>query len=116
MLGLRPEAIGTRAEAVADALRSHAPDVTIRIEDGQSEVGGGALPLQALPTRILTLRPARGSATDLEARLRGGAPPVLVRIQEDRILLDLRTIADSEEPVLLQALRSALTQRSGGSP
>jgi L-seryl-tRNA(Ser) seleniumtransferase len=116
MLGLTAGAIGARAEALAEALRSAAPDVSIRIEDERSEVGGGALPLQALPTRVLALRPARGSATDLEARLRGGAPPVLVRIQEDRILLDLRTIADSEEPVLLQALRSALTQRSGGSP
>ena len=116
MLGLTAEAIGTRAEALASALRAAAPDVSIRIEDERSEVGGGALPLQALPTRVLALRPARGSATDLEARLRRGSPPVLVRIQEDRILLDLRTIADSEEPALLQALRLALSQRPGGSP
>lgn len=116
MLGLTPEAIGARADALAEALRSAVPDVSIRIEDERSEVGGGALPLQALPTRVLALRPARGSATDLEARLRRGSPPVLVRIQEDRILLDLRTIADAEEPALLQALRAALSQRSGGSP
>jgi L-seryl-tRNA(Ser) seleniumtransferase len=116
MLGLSAESIGARADALAEALRSAAPDVSIRIEDERSEVGGGALPLQALPTRVLALRPARGSAMELEARLRRGSPPVLVRIQEDRILLDLRTIADSEEPALLQALRAALSQRSGGSP
>jgi L-seryl-tRNA(Ser) seleniumtransferase len=116
MLGLSAEAIGARAHALAEALRSAAPDVSIHIEDERSEVGGGALPLQALPTRVLALRPARGSAMELEARLRRGSPPVLVRIQEDRILLDLRTIADSEEPALLQALRAALSPRSGGSP
>jgi len=115
MLGLTADAIGTRAEALADALRSDTPDLTIRIEDGRSEVGGGALPLQSLPTRVVALRPARGSATDLEARLRRGSPPVLVRIQEDRVLLDLRTIAESEEPALLHALRSALSQGPGES-
>ena len=115
MLGLTADAIGIRAEALADAFRSAAPDVTLSIEDERSEVGGGALPLQALPTRVLALRPARESATDLEARLRRGSPPVLVRIKEDRILLDLRTIAESEEPALLRALRAALSRRPGGS-
>ncbi|MGH7534714.1 MAG: aminotransferase class V-fold PLP-dependent enzyme, partial [Gemmatimonadales bacterium] len=116
MLGLTAEAIGARAEALAGALRSAAPDLILSIEDERSEVGGGALPLQALPTRVLALRAARESATDLEARLRRGSPPVLVRIKEDRILLDLRTIADSEEPALLRALRAALSRRPGGSP
>jgi len=115
MLGLTADAIGTRAEALAGALRSAAPDLILSIEDERSEVGGGALPLQALPTRVLALRAARESATDLEARLRRGSPPVLVRIKEDRILLDLRTIPDSEEPALLRALRAALSRRPGGS-
>jgi L-seryl-tRNA(Ser) seleniumtransferase len=116
MLGLSAEAIGARAEALARALRSAAPDWLISIEDERSEVGGGALPLQALPTRVLALRGAGQSATDLEARLRRGSPPVLVRIKEDRILLDLRTIAESEEPALLRALRAALSRPPGGSP
>jgi L-seryl-tRNA(Ser) seleniumtransferase len=116
MLGLSAEAIGARAEALARALRSAAPDWLISIEDERSEVGGGALPLQALPTRVLALRGARERATDLEARLRRGSPPVLVRIKEDRILLDLRTIAESEEPALVQALRAALARLPEGSP
>ncbi|MBI2164662.1 MAG: L-seryl-tRNA(Sec) selenium transferase, partial [candidate division NC10 bacterium] len=65
------------------------------------------------PTRVLALRPGRERATDVEARLRGGSPPVLVRIKEDRLLLDLRTVATSEEAALLQALRAALTPRTG---
>jgi L-seryl-tRNA(Ser) seleniumtransferase len=108
MLGLSASMIGARAEALAGALRSTLPDVAITVEDETSEVGGGALPLQVIPTRVLALRPPRGSATDLEGRLRRASPPVLVRIKEDRILLDLRTVAESEEATLLHALREAL--------
>jgi len=114
MLGLTAAAIGERAERVASALRSAAPDVAIAIEEETSEVGGGALPLQAIPTRVLALRPSRRSAAELEARLRRGRPPVLVRIMEDRVLLDLRTVETADEAALLQALREALGARAGG--
>jgi L-seryl-tRNA(Ser) seleniumtransferase len=113
MLGLTPTAIGTRAEALAGALRSTVGGVTLAVEDEMSEVGGGALPLQALPTRVLALRPARGSAMDLEARLRRRRPAVLVRLKGDRVLLDLRTVAKAEETMLLEALCEALTPRAG---
>jgi L-seryl-tRNA(Ser) seleniumtransferase len=107
MLSLSASMIGARADALAGALRSTLPEVGIAVEDETSEVGGGALPLQVIPTRVLALRPPRGSATDLEGRLRRASPPVLVRIKEDRILLDLRTVAESEEATLLHALREA---------
>lgn len=113
MLGLTAAAIGDRAEQVAHALRSAVRDVGITIEDETSEVGGGALPLQAIPTRVLALRPARGSAAELEARLRRGRPPVLVRIKGDRVLVDLRTVETADEAALLQALREALGVHAG---
>jgi len=114
MLGLAAAAIGERAGVLAQALRPAAPGATITIEDETSEVGGGALPLQAIPTRVLALRPAHGSAAEVEARLRRGRPPVLVRIKGDRVLLDLRTVETGDEAALLQALRQALGARSGG--
>jgi L-seryl-tRNA(Ser) seleniumtransferase len=114
MLGLAAAAIGERAEMLAQALRPAAPGTTITIEDETSEVGGGALPLQAIPTRVLALRPAHGSAAEVEARLRRGRPPVLVRIKGDRVLLDLRTVETGDEAALLQALREALGGRAGG--
>ncbi len=113
MLGLTAAAIGDRAEQVAHALRSAVRDVGITIEDETSEVGGGALPLQAIPTRVLALCPARGSAAELEARLRRGRPPVLVRIKGDRVLVDLRTVETADEAALLQALREALGAHAG---
>ncbi len=117
MLSLSAEAIGARAEALAGALRTAVPGLACAIEDGASEVGGGALPLQAIPTRVLTLRPERGRVTALEARLRTGEPPVLIRVHDEQVLLDLRTVAPGEEAALLAALTVALAghQRMEGA-
>jgi len=114
MLGLPATAVGLRAEALQRALRAAVPDVACTVEEATSEVGGGALPLQAIPTRVLALRPVRGSVMELEARLRRGRPPVLVRIKEDRILLDLRTVDPAEDATVLQALGEALKGAGGG--
>ena len=81
----------------------------LRLKDDSSQVGGGALPIQELPTKVLALSPAKLSATDLELRLRHGRPPVVVRIKENEVLLDLRTVAKEEEKVLIKALAAALT-------
>ncbi len=113
MLSLPPAAVGARADAFAASLRTAAPGVRCEVEDGASEVGGGALPLQSVPTRVLTLRPERESVGAIETRLRSGDPPVVVRVQEDRIVLDLRTVAPAEEPGLLAALTVALAADHG---
>lgn len=117
MLGLPASAIGARAEGLQAGLRSAIADVACTVEEATSEVGGGALPLQTLPTCVLAIRPTQGTAMDLEARLRRGRPAVLARIKEDRILLDLRTVDPGEDPALLQALCEALrpTERGDGT-
>jgi L-seryl-tRNA(Ser) seleniumtransferase len=80
----------------------------LRLKDDSSQVGGGALPIQDLPTKVLALFPGKLSAADLERRLRNGQPPVVVRIQENEVLLDLRTVAKEEEKFLTKALKDAL--------
>jgi L-seryl-tRNA(Ser) seleniumtransferase len=114
MLSLPAAAVGARAEILAAALRAVVPGVHCMVEDGSSEVGGGALPLQALPTRVLTLEPGRAGAGALEARLRTGQPPVLVRVQDERVLLDLRTVAPDEDAALLAGLTAGLTAEYAG--
>lgn len=114
MLSLSAAAVGTRADVLAAGLRAAAPNVRCAVEDGTSEVGGGALPLQALPTRILALVPGREGAGMLEARLRTGEPPVLVRVQDERVLLDLRTVAPEDDATLLAALTAVLTAARTG--
>lgn len=113
MLALPAAAIGARAEALAEFLQVAAPAVSCVVEDGLSEVGGGALPLQAVPTRLLALRGSE-TASALEERLRRGDPPILVRVRDDRVLVDLRTVAPSEEASLREALVTALRAGSPG--
>jgi L-seryl-tRNA(Ser) seleniumtransferase len=85
-------------------------DAEIEIADGRSLVGGGSTPAQSLPTKILRIASARHSASELEVRLRrgAGAAPVIARIEDDRLLIDLRTVLPEQEPVLTETLTRAL--------
>ncbi len=74
---------------------------------GESAVGGGSLPGETLPTWLLALLPA-GGVDAAAAALRRAQPPVVCRIQNDRLLFDPRTVAEEEEPLLLAALLSLL--------
>jgi L-seryl-tRNA(Ser) seleniumtransferase len=80
----------------------------VNLKEETSQVGGGALPLQALPTIVVALRPLRTSAANLEARLRNGDPPVIARVKEEEVLLDLRTVAETEEKALVEGVCQAL--------
>ncbi len=68
----------------------------ISVVDVESRVGGGALPEQGLPSRALALRPAGMSVGELESGLRRLTPPIVGRIEDETLLLDLRTVADPE--------------------
>jgi L-seryl-tRNA(Ser) seleniumtransferase len=84
--------------------------VEIEIVDGQSLAGGGSTPAQTLPTKLIRLATARYSATKLEQRLRRGASgiSVIARVEDDRLLLDLRTVFPEQEPLLVKSLADAL--------
>ena len=104
MLSMRVEEIEARARALAGALR--AGGWQAEIVDGASAVGGGSAPGVELPTKLVALmRPGEG-ADVTEARLRRLDPPVIARIQDDRVVLDLRTVPP-EQDALLSALLSA---------
>src|SRR6266481_1814158 len=85
-------------------------DAEVEIADGQSLVGGGSTPAQSLPTRVLRIASVRHSASELEVRLRlsAGAAPVIARIEDDRLLIDLRTVFTEQEGALAEALTWAL--------
>jgi L-seryl-tRNA(Ser) seleniumtransferase len=104
--------ISTRTEAFYKTLseRIAGADVELTITDGRSLVGGGSTPAQSLPTKVLRIASARHSAGDLELRLRttAGLTPVVARIEDDRLLIDLRTVFLEQEPSLAEALIRAL--------
>jgi len=74
--------------------------------DGHSKVGGGALPLQELKTRLLCLIPAGLSAQGMEKRLRHNTPPIIARVEKDRLMLDMRTIQKKEFQTVAHAIKA----------
>ncbi len=96
-------------EAAARRLQDAAGG-TGRVERGLSTVGGGSLPGETLPTWLLTIdaADAPGGATALAARLRASDPPVVARIEDDRVVIDPRTVLSGQEEPLARALRSAV--------
>jgi L-seryl-tRNA(Ser) seleniumtransferase len=73
-----------------------------RICDGRSVIGGGSTPEQWLPTCLIVLE-ARNAVAE-ELRLRQNDPPIIARIERDRVVLDLRTVFPEEEDAIAQAL------------
>lgn len=102
MMRLTKEEIGKRAEALA--VRIVGPKIKAEIVDGESILGGGAAPSSALPTRVLTISVDGLSANELSERLRAFDPPVIARVEEGRVLLDLRTVFPEQDKVLTSAL------------
>ena len=111
MIRLSADEIGRRAMAFADFLREALPpDAEIQVRAGFSVIGGGSTPDQKLPTHLLTLASRIHSAALLEERLRKpprGATPVITRVAERRLILDLRTVFPDEEPALAAAIARA---------
>ena len=103
--------IGQRAVALADRLRETLPaDVEIQVRAGFSVIGGGSTPDQKLPTHLIALASRIHSAALLEERLRKparGATPVITRVAERRLILDLRTVFLDEEAALAASLAQA---------
>jgi L-seryl-tRNA(Ser) seleniumtransferase len=73
---------------------------------GESAVGGGSAPTSPLPTSLIAVTSSSLSPNDVEAIFRRWEPPIVVRIVDDRAVIDLRTIAESEEAELEKALKS----------
>jgi L-seryl-tRNA(Ser) seleniumtransferase len=100
MLTMPLEELRKRARLLQRLIRQETDKASIEMIREQSQAGGGALPLQALPTWALAVKPLKATADALEAELRHLEPPIVARIVDDRLILDLRTIqADELRPV-----------------
>jgi L-seryl-tRNA(Ser) seleniumtransferase len=104
MLSMPLEEIRSRALDLATAF--NARGIAARTLDGESAVGGGALPGAQLPTHLVILD-SKSPAHAIEQRLRLGDPPVVARIINDRLCFDPRTIARDQESALVEAVAQA---------
>lgn len=79
----------------------------VTIRDGESLLGGGSTPAQTLPSPVIALEATAGtSAQRMERKLRASDPPVVARIEHDCLIIDLRTVFESDEADLLDALKT----------
>ncbi len=95
--------IRQRAEALHQGVGKEA-----EVVEGESEVGGGSFPGAKLKTWLLAIHPQNLAPNTLAERLRGGNPPVIARIADDRVVLDPRTIFPDELEAVARAVRAAL--------
>jgi L-seryl-tRNA(Ser) seleniumtransferase len=112
MIRMKPQELKQRAENFIRELRPELPldEVEIEVADGTSLAGGGSTPAQSLPSKVIRIASARYSANKLEQRLRR-APAgvsVIARVEEDRLVIDLRTVFPEQEPLLIRTLAAVL--------
>jgi L-seryl-tRNA(Ser) seleniumtransferase len=112
MIRMPLETIAQRTEALLGLVQSRigSQHALIEMIDGHSLVGGGSTPAQAIPTKLLRITTSRYSASNLESRLRKGPAgiPVIARIEQEAVLVDLRTVLANQEARLAESLVTAL--------
>jgi L-seryl-tRNA(Ser) seleniumtransferase len=107
MMRVSKDEIARRAERIVSQVESgQLKRVKLQLVDGESVVGGGAAPSAVLPTRLIALSHVDLSADQISARLRASTPPIVARVEDGRVLLDLRTVFPDQDANLATAFAS----------
>lgn len=105
MMRLSEQEIGERAERLVSRIEH--TRLHLDVVRGESVVGGGAAPSAVLPTRLISVCSERCSPDEFAAKLRGCEPPVIARVEDGRVLLDLRTVFPEQDDLVIAALNNA---------
>lgn len=109
MLTANKEDLTKKARKLKKLLDKEVYEGASQLVDGESEVGGGSLPLEKLSTMLLSVTAEKISANEAVNRLRGLEVPVICRVQDDKLLFDPRTIFDDELDLVAKSIRSVLS-------
>ncbi|MBC9785565.1 L-seryl-tRNA(Sec) selenium transferase [Heliobacterium chlorum] len=116
----KPEMIHQQAQTFVDELQRSQSELTVRLHPSTSQIGGGALPEVELPSWSVVLTPKEGSAQSLAESLRQGRIPVMGRIQEEALCLDMRTLSTEDVAelgkLIIEAISKFKSSEKGGSP
>lgn len=100
------DGVAKRAKKLCSALRRAAPgDFAFETREGKSLSGGGALPMQEIPTVLVVVKSGKFKAGQIENVLRHAETPVIARIAEDEVLIDLRTVSEDEFKIIEKSFR-----------
>jgi L-seryl-tRNA(Ser) seleniumtransferase len=115
MMRLSKDQIARRAEEVVSrvqAAQEKSARLKLELLDGESVIGGGAAPSAVLPTRLIAVTHIDLGADELSARLRTSTPPIVARVEEGRVLLDLRTVCSEQDANVATAIASLPRDRT----
>jgi L-seryl-tRNA(Ser) seleniumtransferase len=112
MLSMSLEDLNKRALRMQRKLRAELKvEAKISTGDGDSQVGSGSVPTERIPTRLLKIQPILETVDNLAKKLRSHTPPVCTRVQKNFVLLDLRTIQNHQDKVVVNALLAVLKSK-----
>ncbi len=108
MIAATQSTLTKRARALAAALARQGAEA--EVIETESTIGGGSLPEETQPSRAVALGARHGHANELAARLRATTPPVIARVIEDRVALDLRSVQAEDDELLARTVTAALAE------
>lgn len=100
MIALDRDSLMQKARRLCGALLELKPNCTVQAVEDYSQIGGGSVPGQMLPTAAVSVCPLGVPVMELESRLRLGDIPIIARISKDRLLLDMRTLDEDDFPYI----------------
>lgn len=98
------DSVNKRANILCEMILLKELNLEVNINKDYSEAGGGSLPLEKLPTYTITIKAKNISSSQLESRLRKYSTPIFTRVNDDRVIIDLRTIKEEQYEIIVQAL------------
>lgn len=111
MFSLTLEELEKRANKVLKKLKPQIADsAKISVIDGDSQVGSGSVPVETIPSKLLSVKPLIHTAENLVKRLRYNNPPIFTRVHREAVLFDFRTIQEKEDTIVTEALLSILKE------
>ena len=110
MFSLSAAELGKRASKVRRQILAEIPprDASIAVIEGRSQVGSGSVPVETLPTKLLSVIPVHISSEEMARKLRHYSPAVFPRVQKNAVLFDFRTIQPDEDKLIKEALITLL--------
>jgi L-seryl-tRNA(Ser) seleniumtransferase len=105
MMRLSKADVEKRAAAIMENASLALAQLQIEVINGESVIGGGAAPSAVLPTRLLAVTCHGLSADEISVRLRASDPPIVARVEDGRVLLDLRTVFPEQDQDVMAGLQ-----------